>query len=243
MDAASLIKNLCIQLIESTLTAAMEILVSHPDEFEEQDLQLVKLLEISPEFERLIKTARKRCGITEALTSYETPDVYEAVQNEAKEIVVFFNLPDSWLYPMEELIAFERLPAPWNIIASSDDEYSLDWREEFTRVSPLTISVYQKTSWEKFHQWVLSNKQTVRKHLVQLPRKRSIIKKNLVLQLEVLELGSMGKGKKPREILRILDKKYTHDEDMQEQLSEITGPQISRWLHNYKRRLRGLPLR
>lgn len=179
-------------------------------EFEEQDLQYIKLLEIDKNFEEMIRKSKLECKIEKPLRKYPTGEVYNNVDKYAKNIVNIYDLPDSWIPSIRDFIAFNKFYSPGKGINLS----GMSFRHKTTRngkgfANNLSIVITQKMSLDTLYKWIRTHKKILKEHLNMLPSKNTHQSSDFKLRLKIFEMHNQGL--KPKQISEKLATEYPNN--------------------------------
>lgn len=83
-------------------------------DFSPRDQTYIKLLERYKPFWVMIDKARLDIGIKRGhyLTKYKTETIYMKAQDSAQDMILIFNLPESWHHPLSDFIVTNKLYSP-----------------------------------------------------------------------------------------------------------------------------------
>lgn len=215
----------------------MKIPVSYSNltDFGSEDKKYLKMLESDENFELLIKKAREKCGCNKGATQFNTPELYETATREAQNIATIYDLPESWQMSLAWFIVNNQFNPPGIGIYFSGESQQIV--EKGIREDKLRIIVTQKMSYDSLCKWIYHNKKVIMDRLKRLPKRKIPPRIFFELRCKIYELYQ--KGLKPVDIEKELNRNKYKD---LRGLSSATSPNISKWIYQFKRTLKGYPL-
>lgn len=179
-------------------------------EFEEQDLQYIKLLEIDKNFEEIIQKSRLEYHIDKPLQNYPTGEIYNDIDKYTRNIVNLYGLPDSWIASIRDFIAFNKFYSPGKGINLSGMSFRhMPTRRNKKFATNLEIVITQKMSLDTLYKWIRTHKKILREHINTLPPRNTHQSSDFKLRLKIFEM--YNQGLKPKQISEQLAKKYPNN--------------------------------
>lgn len=211
---------------------------SNKTDFGYHDIEYLRMLEVSKEFEDLVNTVRKRLKINKFQNSFSAGSFYSKIIEESENIVEIFDLPESWTSSLSFFIVSNKFQPPGiGIYLSGYNEKLL--KSGIWKISPLNILITQKISYGDFTKWIVDNKKSIEKRLKMLPRKKQPPAKYFKLKLEVFKLHQ--KGLTPSQIFKELNNNVKYEK--YPGFGDADSNTISKWVKRFKDALHGKRLK
>ncbi len=203
-----------------------------------QGKKLIQMFEADNNFEILVKQARLKCGVKKLLNNIPTPEIYKKSTREAEKLVDLYNLPSCWIFSLQFFIVTGKFLPSGNGMYLSGNSQRLFPDSNTYKPEEIIITIYQKRSFDDLIKFIYANKSEIQERLKKLPRIGELTGKYFGLKRKIFELHTKYKMQ-PAEIEKKLEKLYPKAS----QNAEITTTKISGWIQDFKKALKGTPIK